>query len=120
MTNHLVTVTCPLSTLQAIADALHTAAHSAQFRAEMIKHVEALHIVNPDFPGGIRDTIDDVKYYEEDARTFQQAHDLAFNLYATSTDVTDPEAIAFYNRWHETDAEAPQTQAHALSEAVSF
>lgn len=120
MTSHLVTVTCPLSTLQAIADALHTAAHSAQFRADMLKHMESLHNADPKTPSGIRDTIDDVKYYEEDANTFQHAHDLAFNLYATSTDVTDPEAIAFYNRWHATDAEAPQTQAHALSEAVSF
>lgn len=117
MTNQLVTVTCPLSTLTKIADALNSAANSAQFRADLIMHMEALHNADPKISAGIRDTIDDVKYYEEDAQTFRQAYALADKLALTSTDVTDPEAIEYYN-WCENLRE--QVKQERLARAVSF
>lgn len=120
MTDHLVTVTCRLSTLRTIAEALSWAHHHADERARMIMHFQALHNDNPEFPEKISDGLDDVKYYQQDAETYRQAHNLAFNLWATSSEIIDPEAIAFYERWHSTDAEAPQTQATALSEFVPF
>lgn len=121
MTNQLVTVTCPLSTLATIADALNSAARSAQFRADMIMHMEALHNADPKISAGIRDTIDDVKYYEEDAQTFRQAYTLADKLYMASKDVTDPKAIEYYY-WAEnlTEQLKQEREARALSEAVAF
>lgn len=120
MTDHLVTVTCPLSTLRTIANALSWAYHNTEARVNAIMTIEALHNDNPNIPAGYTDTIDNVAHYREDAETFRQAYNLAFNVWAESTDVIDPEAIAFYNRWHSSDAEAPQTQDFALSESVSF
>lgn len=121
MTDQLVTVTCPLSTLTQIADALYSAANSAQFRADMIMHMEAMHNADPKIASGIRDTIDDVKYYEEDAKTFKQAHALADRLAMTSSNVTDPEAIEYYY-WCQNFMEQIERErlARSKAKAVSF
>lgn len=109
MTDNLVTVTCPLSTLHAIVDALDWANYQAQTRAEVLRIMDAKHAEDETFPRNYVETIDDVKHYQQDAEQYQQAYNLAFNLWANSCNI---DAI--------TDADATQTDAVALSAYVPF
>ena len=112
MTDHLVTVCCPLSHLYTIAQALDLAQLKANLRVHNIQVMSTGYEKDPKafpFPFAV-DTVDCIPAYQQDEATYKHAYNLAWQLFINGVHVGEPL----------TDAEAPQTQETALSALVEF
>lgn len=81
MTDYLVTVTCPLSALRTIRNALSWAQFQAEQRALIIREFEERHAEDATFPTGLNFSIDQVKHFDADAKQFGDACNVAEALY---------------------------------------
>lgn len=110
MQDTIVTVSCPLSYLQTIYNALDWAQNRSRFRAEIINNLVARHEEDSSIAPYYIETVDDVKHLEQDAAQFEEAYNLAWKLYVNSKDTG--------LEW--TNAEEPQVACDFASEFVPF